>query len=143
MPKKSSNKKSSTTYSIAAGNGVIVLERCVEKDGDEYYFYDVMIANTVILKDCRIVEGKNGMFLATPSTKRGDKYYPQAYVSEAVNTAVIDLVDDAEAWEETDTTYLEFNKGKEKKSGGRSTKKNSKRKSKDEDEDEDEDEYPF
>ena len=101
-------KKTNITYRVADSGSVKVLERFVETGGDEFTFYDICIANTVIIKDCRLVSGKNGDFIATPARKAGDNYYPYAYISEAVQSAVIDLIDDESAWEASDETYLTF-----------------------------------
>ena len=103
-------KKTNITYRVADSGSVKVLERFVETGGDEFTFYDIRIANTVIIKDCRLVSGKNGDFIATPARKAGDSYYPYAYISDAVQKAVLDLIDDEEAWEATDETYLTFDK---------------------------------
>ena len=103
-------KKTNITYRVADNGSVKVLERFVETGGDEFTFYDICIANTVIIKDCRLVSGKNGDFIATPARKAGDSYYPYAYISEAVQDAVLNLIDDDTAWQDTDETYLTFDK---------------------------------
>ena len=102
--------KTDITYRVADGGSVKVLERYVESGDDEFVFYDICIANTVIIKDCRLVSGKNGDFIATPARKAGDSYYPYAYISEAVQDAVLNLLDDESAWQDTDETYLTFDK---------------------------------
>ena len=105
--------KTNITYRVADSGSVKVLERFVETGGDEFTFYDICIANTVIIKDCRLVSGKNGDFIATPARKAGDNYYPYAYISEAVQDAVLDLldkIDDESVWQDTDETYLTFDK---------------------------------
>ena len=105
--------KTNITYRVADSGSVKVLERFVETGGDEFTFYDICIANTVIIKDCRLVSGKNGDFIATPARKAGDSYYPYAYISEAVQDAVLDLldkIDDESVWQDTDETYLTFDK---------------------------------
>lgn len=106
----SRQKKTNITYRVADSGSVKVLERFVETGGDEFTFYDICIANTVIIKDCRLVSGKNGDFIATPARKAGDSYYPYAYISDAVQDAVLDLIDDENAWKATDETYLTFDK---------------------------------
>lgn len=103
-------RKTNITYRVADNGSVKVLERYVESGNDDFVFYDICIANTVIIKDCRLVSGKNGDFIATPARKAGDNYYPYAYISEAVQDAILDLIDDEEAWEATDETYLTFDK---------------------------------
>lgn len=103
-------KKTNITYSVAESDSLKVLERYVESGDDEFVFYDICICNTVIIKDCRLVSGKNGDFIATPARKAGDNYYPYAYISDAVQKAVLDLIDDETAWEATDETYLTFDK---------------------------------
>ena len=111
MARKS--KKTNITYRVADSGSVKVLERYVESGNDDFVFYDICIANTVIIKDCRLVYGKNGDFIATPARKAGDNYYPYAYISEAVQNAVLDLLDkldDESVWVGTDETYLSFDK---------------------------------
>ena len=103
-------KKTNITYRVADDGNVKVLERYVESGNDDFVFYDICICNTVIIKDCRLVSGKNGDFIATPARKAGDNYYPYAYISEAVQDAVLKLIDDDTAWQETDETYLTFDK---------------------------------
>ena len=107
------HKKTNITYRVAESDSVKVLERYVESGNDDFVFYDICIANTVIIKDCRLVSGKNGDFIATPARKAGDNYYPYAYISEAVQNAVLDLldkIDDESVWVGTDETYLTFDK---------------------------------
>ena len=103
-------KKTNITYRVAESDSIQVLERDVESGNDDFVFYDICICNTVIIKDCRLVSGKNGDFIATPARKAGDNYYPYAYISEAVQNAVLDLIDDDTAWTDTDETYLTFDK---------------------------------
>ena len=103
-------KKTDISYRVADNGSVKVLERYVESGDDDFVFYDICIANTVIIKDCRLVSGKNGDFIATPARKAGDNYYPYAYISDAVQKAVLNLIDDEEAWDATDETYLTFDK---------------------------------
>ena len=105
--------KTNITYRVADNGSVKVLERYVESGNDDFVFYDICIANTVIIKDCRLVSGKNGDFIATPARKAGDNYYPYAYISDAVQDAVLDLLDkldDESVWVGTDETYLAFDK---------------------------------
>ena len=106
-------KKTNITYRVADNGSVKVLERYVGSGNDDFVCYDICIANTVIIKDCRLVSGKNGDFIATPARKAGDNYYPYAYISEAVQDAVLDLldkIDDESVWQDTDETYLTFDK---------------------------------
>ena len=103
-------QKTNITYRVADSGSVKVLERDVESESGEFVFYDICIANTVIIKDCRLISGKNGDFIASPARKEGDNYYPYAYISEAVQSAVLDLLDDESAWESTDESYLTFDK---------------------------------
>lgn len=104
------HKKTNITYRVAESDSLKVLERYVESSDDEFVFYDICICNTVIIKDCRLVFGKNGEFIATPARKAGDSYYPYTYLSEAVQVAVIGLINDDTAWQDTDETYLTFDK---------------------------------
>ncbi len=106
-------KKTNITYRVADSGSVKVLERYIESGNDDFAFYDICIANTVIIKDCRLVSGKNGDFIATPARKAGDDYYPYAYISETVQEAVLKLMEklgDDSVWVETDETYLSFDK---------------------------------
>lgn len=103
-------KKADVEFAIAEGGGVKVLERRVYTDKDEYIFYDICISNTVILKDCKLVVGKNGKFISTPSKKIGENFYPQAYISDATQDAILKLIEDDNAWNDTNITYLEFEK---------------------------------
>lgn len=121
--------KSTMEYAIATdkAHGIEVLERTAITRKDEYRFYDIKIADTVIIKDCRVVEGNHGVFISTPSRKDGDKYYPQAYISDAVQTAVLDLIDDDDAWELADTAYLEFSGSKSKSKDSGDSKSNRRR----------------
>lgn len=105
--------RANITYRVAESDSLKVLERYVESSDDEFVFYDICICNTVIIKDCRLVSGKNGDFIATPARKAGDNYYPYAYISEAVQEAVLKLMEklgDDSVWVETDETYLTFDK---------------------------------
>ena len=106
-------KKTNITYRVADNGSVKVLERYIESGNDDFAFYDICIANTVIIKDCRLVSGRNGDFIAAPARKAGDDYYPYAYISEAVQEAVLKLMEklgDDSVWVETDETYLTFDK---------------------------------
>ena len=118
------HKKTNITYRVAESDSLKVLERCVESGDDEFVFYDICICNTVIIKDCRMVFGKNGDFIATPARKAGDNYYPFAYISKAVQNAVLDLIEDDTAWTDTDETYLTFDKpDKQEKSDSNSRRR--------------------
>lgn len=104
-------KKTNITYRVADNGSVKVLERYIESGNDDFAFYDICIANTVIIKDCRLVSRRNGDFIAAPARKAGDDYYPYAYISEAVQEAVLKLMEklgDDSVWVETDETYLTF-----------------------------------
>ena len=105
--------KTNITYRVADNGSVKVPERYVESGDDDFVFYDICIANTVIIKDCRLVSSKKGDFIASPARKVGDNYYPYAYISKAVQDAVLDLLDkldDESVWVGTDETYLTFDK---------------------------------
>lgn len=105
--------RANITYRVADSGSVKVLERYIESGNDDFAFYDICIANTVIIKDCRLVSGKNGDFIAAPARKAGDSYYPYAYISEAVQETILKLMEklgDDSVWVETDETYLTFKK---------------------------------
>ena len=82
-----------------------------------------MLSNTVIIKDCKVVEGKNGNFISTPAREQGSKWYPQAYISNAVQTAVLKLIDNENAWSETDVTYLTFEEQDKSENDGGDSKR--------------------
>ena len=103
-------KKTNISYRVADNGSVKVLERYVESESGDFVFYDICVANTVIIKDCRLISGTNGDFIASPARKAGDSYYPYAYISDAVQKAVLKLINDEEAWDATDETYLSFDK---------------------------------
>ena len=105
--------RANITYRVADSGSVKVLERYIESGNDDFAFYDICIANTVIIKDCRLVSGKNGDFIAAPARKAGDEYYPYAYISDAVQETILKLMEklgDDSVWVETDETYLTFDK---------------------------------
>lgn len=103
------HKKTNITYRVADNGSVKVLERYVESGDDDFVFYDICIANTIIIKDCRLVSGKNGEFIATPARKAGDSYYPYAYISDSAQELILRLMAE-NAWQDTDETYLTFDK---------------------------------
>lgn len=107
------NSRANITYRVADSGSVKVLERYIERGNDDFAFYDICIANTVIIKDCRLVSGKNGDFIVAPARKAGDSYYPYAYISGAVQETILKLMEklgDDSVWVETDETYLTFEK---------------------------------
>lgn len=59
---------------------LIVVKRAKAFDDGKIVFD--MIVNDVTIYGCRLLEGKNGMFVSFPSRKgKDDKYYNIAYVS--------------------------------------------------------------
>ena len=117
-----SNTNAETEFAIAEGGGVKLLERRIFKGEEEYIFYDIMISNTVIVKDCKVVEGKNGYFISTPAREQGGKWYPLTYISNAVQTAALKLIDDDNAWSKTTETFLAFEKPNNSEKDGRNSK---------------------
>ena len=151
------NKKSKATityYTASTEDGKITaLCREISKSGKIYTYYDVKVGN-IIIRDCKLVDGKNGEFIGSPSkTDKDGNYHPLVYLNEPLHRAIVNLINDAE-WEETEDTMLTFEDtmltfedAKKRKPGkGKSKSKSKSKPDEDDDEDDDEDEdndYPF
>lgn len=50
----------------------------------------------LVIKGCRIANGKNGEFVSWPATKNGDKWWNHVYASEAFAVKVLDTYRDSQ-----------------------------------------------
>lgn len=133
---KRNSKKASITRYYAESGTLRILNKHIEKDGDDFDFYDIDIGG-IIIKDCRIVDGKNGTFIGTPAKAENGSYYPMVYINESLTDTIVDFILDKAEWEETEDTMLTFEENKSKSKI--KSKSKSKSKSRDEDEDEEDD----
>lgn len=117
------NNKTTVQRYYAESAGIRALLKEVTKGKDTYEFYDIDIGG-IIIKDCKLIDGKNGTFIGTPSKEVNGEYYPMVYINENLTDNIVDFLENAE-WEETKDTRLEFENSKSK----------SRSKSKSEDED--------
>lgn len=67
---------------------------------DQYGFFDVEVPvgkeSSITLKGCKVIEGKNGKFVACKSEKRNDKYWPTAYINgDKLQKVIIEAVNEA------------------------------------------------
>lgn len=136
--KNSKNKKASITRYYAESGTLRVLNKYIEKNGDDFDFYDIDIGG-IIIKDCRIVDGKNGTFIGTPAKAENGNFYPMVYINESLTDTIVDFILDKAEWEETDDTTLTFEENKSKSKSKSKSRSKSKSKSRDEDEDEEDD----
>ena len=138
------SKKSNIRYYIAQDGKISVLLREIEKRGETFQFYDIKIGD-IIIKDCRLIDSKNGAFVAMPSTQdnNGD-YHALVYLNTELQERLTDIICDGE-FDETDETILSF--GSKSKSKSRKPKTHKpKPETVDEDDNSDEDDdnpYPF
>lgn len=113
---------------------------------NSYEFYDIQYGD-VIITGCRVVDSKNGAFLAMPSREGSDgEYYPVVYLSHELGDKFMDWIEEAdenEDWEEVETDFYlrhledEDEKPKKKK---RKTVVESDEDDEDDEDDEEEDE---
>lgn len=99
--------KSEITCALYEGHGLRILEREIATSNGDFLTYDIEISGCVIIKDCRVVSGKNGEFLSTPAKEVGGKYYPQAYISPKIAGQILDAINDGD-FVDTDLKYLSF-----------------------------------
>lgn len=69
----------------------IAIENIRAYDGPKgaYAYFDLVILpaleddddDMAVIKSCRIVDGQKGAFIAGPSHKSGDQYYPDAWIN--------------------------------------------------------------
>lgn len=144
------SKKSNISYYIAQDGEISVLLREIEKRGEIFQFYDIKIGG-IIIKDCRLIDSKNGEFVAMPSTqdKNGD-YHALVYLNTELQERLTDIIYDGE-FDETDETILSFgSKSKSRKTKTRKPKPETvddddddDSDSDEDDDDDDDDDYPF
>ena len=127
-------RKSNVNYYIAQDGEISVLLREIEKRDEIFQFYDIKIGG-IIIKDCRLIDSKNGEFVAMPSTQdnNGD-YHALVYLNTELQERLTDIICDGE-FDETDETILSF--GSKSKSRKTKTRKTKTRKPKPETVDED------
>ena len=128
---------------ILPAKSFAVLRTTIGSGKNSYEFYDIQYG-AVIITGCRVVDSKNGAFLAMPSREGSDgEYYPVVYLSHELGDKFMDWIeeaDDEEEWEEVESDFylrhIEDEDEKPKK------KKKSKTvvEADEDDEDEDEDE---
>ena len=128
------SRKSNVNYYIAQDGEISVLLREIEKRGEIFQFYDIKIGG-IIIKDCRLIDSKNGEFVAMPSTQdnNGD-YHALVYLNTELQEQLTDIICDG-CFDETDETILSF--GSKSKSRKTKTRKTKTRKPKPETVDED------
>jgi len=97
------------TTKILNANGMTILKKITEKNGQRYVFYDICISNIISVMGAKIVEGKNGYFLSMPSQKSGDKYYPVVSMDRKISDEIVKiLTDKSTQWADTDLKSLVF-----------------------------------
>ena len=118
-----------------------VLRTTIGSGKNQYEFYDIQYGD-VIITGCRVVDSKNGAFLAMPSREGSDgEYYPVVYLSHELGDKFMDWIEEADEeneWEEVENDFylrhLEDEKPKKKK------RKTVVESDEDDEDDEDEDE---
>lgn len=85
-----------------------VLRTTIGSGKNSYEFYDIQYGD-VIITGCRVVDSKNGAFLAMPSREGSDgEYYPVVYLSHDLGDKFMDWIetaDEEEEWEEVETDF--------------------------------------
>lgn len=85
-----------------------VLRTTIESGKNQYEFYDIQYGD-VIITGCRVVDSKNGAFLAMPSREGSDgEYYPVVYLSHDLGDKFMDWIetaDEEEEWEEVEDDF--------------------------------------
>ena len=85
-----------------------VLRTTIGSVKNQYVFYDIQYGD-VIITGCRVVDSKNGAFLAMPSREGSDgEYYPVVYLSHELGDKFLDWIEEAdenEDWEEVETDF--------------------------------------
>lgn len=140
---KTSHRNKRIKELILPAKRFAVLRTTIGSGKNGYSFYDIQYGD-VIITGCRVVDGKNGAFLAMPSREGSDgEYYPVVYLSHELGDKFMDWIetaDEEDEWEEVENDfYLRHLEDEDEKP----KKNNKKRKTvvdADEDEDEDQDE---
>lgn len=85
-----------------------VLRTTIGSGKNSYEFYDIQYGD-VIITGCRVVDSKNGAFLAMPSREGSDgEYYPVVYLSHDLGDKFMDWIetaDEEEEWEEVEDDF--------------------------------------
>lgn len=126
-----------------------VLRTTIGSGKNSYEFYDIQYGD-VIITGCRVVDSKNGAFLAMPSREGSDgEYYPVVYLSHELGDKFMDWIEEAdenEDWEEVETDFylrhLEDEDEKKKRKTVIESDEDDEDDEDDEEEDEEEEEKP-
>lgn len=92
---------------IIPAKGYAILRTTITKGKNEYVFYDIQYGD-VIITGCRVIEGKNGDFLAMPSRESNGEYYPVVYLSHKLDDQFMEWIEDAdnnEDWYEAEDDF--------------------------------------
>ena len=121
-----------------------VLRTTIGSGKNSYEFYDIQYGD-VIITGCRVVDSKNGAFLAMPSREGSDgEYYPVVYLSHELGDKFMDWIEEAdenEDWEEVETDfYLRHLEDEDEKSKKNKKKRKTVVKTDEDDEDDEDDE---
>jgi len=145
--KKTSKKVRTTKIKelIIPAKGYAILRTTITKGKNEYVFYDIQYGS-VIITGCRVIEGKNGDFLAMPSRESNGEYYPVVYLSHDLGDQFMEWIEDAddnEDWEEVeDDFYLRHAEDDKPKRKSKKKAKTVVEDDEDDEDDEDEEEKP-
>lgn len=120
-----------------------VLRTTIGSGKNQYIFYDIQYGD-VIITGCRVVDSKNGAFLAMPSREGSDgEYYPIVYLSHELGDKFMDWIetaDDEEEWEEVEEDFYLRHLADEDEKPKKNKKKRKTVVEADEDDEDDEDE---
>lgn len=129
---------------ILPAKGYAILRTTIYKSKNEYVFYDVQYGS-VIITGCRVIDSKNGDFLAMPARENDGEYYPVVYLSHELDDQFMEWIEDAdenEEWEEVEDDFylrhVEDDKPKKKSKKAKTVVEDDE----EEDEEEEEDEKP-
>lgn len=119
---KASRKNKRIKELILPAKRFAVLRTTIGSGKNQYEFYDIQYGD-VIITGCRVVDSKNGAFLAMPSREGSDgEYYPVVYLSHELGDKFMDWIeaaDEEEEWEEVESDFylhhLEDDDEKQKK----------------------------
>ena len=98
-------------FTISPAERIEIMWKEITKGKDVWDFYDIKYGE-VIITDCRVVEGKNGDFLAMPSKEKNGQYYPIVFLSRLLSTKLMEYIEQADEqddWEEVNINeFLTF-----------------------------------
>ena len=113
--KKTTQTATINKYTITPADRIEIMWKQISKGRDNWDFYDIKYGE-VIITDCRVVEGKNGDFLAMPSKEKNGEWYPLVYLSRALSNRLLEYIeqaDEADDWLEVQNneilTFTEIN----------------------------------